>query len=296
VHSFSKQILDSTLPKEARSTLIDILRETGEAKETLHLLENVEDEMKRYASRESFSNNSPLNPFQYESRCVEFEGFIREVLALLGNRLNLNRFTPVPLKDPTIHDNLAQASLDAGFAVEHGYCDAVYVDTFGRATAHRAHIVRLSIDDVFADFQESSDQFYVVRFIALNPKTPSAHKMTVFTRMVKILLRTAIRVSGKPATSNDACVWMPSSGDWRFVKEPSPLGEITRLQRFWLRCGGVPERLFVPSSPYVIFLRDADAVAVTEEFKRQRPTSVSPYALLSRFSHFHRDTTAKLLF
>jgi hypothetical protein len=269
VYSFPKQLIDSTLPADARRILINLLNDTGEAKDTLYFLENIETEMNRYASNLPFSNNQLDRPFQYESRCFEFDGHLREVLGLLGNRVNLNGFQPLPLQDPTIHDNLAQACVKAGFFADHGYCDAVYVDTFGRATAQKSHIIRISMDDILLDIQESETQFHVIRFIALNPKMTSAHKMGVFARMVKILLRTVIRVTGKPATSNDGCVLMDSTGDWRFLKEPSPFGDISRLQRFWLRCGGVPERLFIPTSPHVVFLRDADAVEVTEELRKQ---------------------------
>ncbi|MCE9587336.1 MAG: hypothetical protein K8R57_03370 [Verrucomicrobia bacterium] len=296
MYSFPKQIIDSTLPTDARRILINLLNDTGEAKDTLYLLENIEAEMNRYASNHPLSNNQLDRPFQYESRCLEFEGFIREVLGLLGNRVNLKGFKPIPLQDPTIHANLAQACVDAGFFADHGYCDAVYVDTFGRATAHKSHVIRLSLDDIYADIRESETQFHVLRFIALNPKMTSGYKMRVFARMVKILLRTAFRVTGKPATSNDGCVLMDSSGDWRFIEEPSPYGEITRLERFWLRAGGIPERLFIPNSSYVVFLRDANALEVAREWRRQRPNEPSPYSLVSRFSHFAPASLEKLVF
>ena len=248
--------------------------------------------MIRYAS---VHRHSP-NPLYLESRCLEFESLLRDVLFDLGNRVDLNGFMPVPLEDPSIHDNLSKASKGAGFYPQHGYCDAVYIDSFGRATAGRAHIVRLSDGETFADFQEADGCFHVIRFIALCPQMPATQKMRVFVRMVKILLRTAIRVSGKPATSNDGCIRMDSSGDWRFLKESSPHGEITRLERFWLRSGAMPERYFVSNSPLLVFFRDADALELAREWRSQRPNAPSPYALVSRFSHFHPATLEKLRF
>ena len=112
--------------------------------------------------------------------------------------------------------------------------------------------------------------------------------------MVRLLLRTATRVSGKSATSNDGCIRMDSSGDWRFLKEPSLYGDITRLERFWLRSGGISEKLVIPNSPYVLFFRDADALEVAREWRIQKPNDPSPYALASRFSHFAPATLEKL--
>lgn len=290
VYSFPRQLIDSTLPADARRILINSIKDAGKSVDTVDFLEDLEGQMIRYAA----SCRRTSNPLGFESRCLEFESFLREVLSDLGNRVNLYGFTPVPLEDPTIHENLSKASKAAGLYPEHGYCDAVYMDSFGRATAHRAHIVRLSDGEIFADFQESEGSFHVIRFIALCPQMPSIQKMRVFVRMVKLLLRTAARVSGKPATSNDGCIWMDSSGDWRFLKEPSLYGDITRLERFWLRSGGISERLVIPDSPYVLFFRDADALEVAREWRIQKPNDPSPYALASRFSHFAPATLEKL--
>jgi hypothetical protein len=292
VYSLPKQLIDSILPADARRILINSIQDAGEARDTLRLFQNVEAQMLQYASDVRHS----LNPLYFESRCLEFESFLRKVLSDLGNRVDLSSFTPVPLEDPTVHENLSKASKAAGFYPEHGYCDAVYMDSLGRASAHRAHIVRLSHSDIFADFQESEGSFHVIRFIALCPQMPSIQKMRVFVRMVRLLLRTATRVSGKPATSNDGCIRMDSSGDWRFLKESSPHGDITRLERFWLRSGGISERLVIPNSPYVLFFRDTDALEVAREWRIQKPNDPSPYALASRFSHFAPATLEKLRF
>jgi hypothetical protein len=290
VYSFPKQLIDSTLPADARRILLNSIHGASEAIDTVGLLQTVEAQMHQFASDRRHSSN----PLYFESRCLEFESFLRQVLSDLGNRLDLSSFTPVPLEDPTVHENLSKASKAAGFYPEHGYCDSVYIDSFGRANAHRAHIVRLSHGDIFADFQESEGSFHVIRFIALCRQMPSIQKMRVFVRMVKLLLRTAARVSGKPATSNDGCIWMDSSGDWRFLKEPSLYGDITRLERFWLRSGGISERLVIPNSPYVLFFRDADALEVAREWRIQKPNDPSPYALASRFSHFDPATLEEL--
>lgn len=290
MYSFAKQLIDSTLPAEARRILISSIQDAGEAKDTRRLFQNVEERMIQYASH---NRHSP-NPLYFESRCLEFESFLREVLRNLGNRVDLTGFTPVSLDDPAIHDHLSKSSKAAGFCPEHGYCDSVHVDLFGRATAHKAHIVRLRHEEIYADFQETEECFHVIRFIAPCPQMPSIQKMKVFVRMVRLLLRTAPRVSGKPAITNDGCVRMDSSGDWRFLREPSPYGDITRLERFWLRSGAMPERLVVPNSSCVVFIRDADALEVAKELRILKPNAPSPYALLSRFSHFSPATIAKL--
>lgn len=290
MYSFPKQLIDSILPADALRILINSIQDAGEAKDTVRLLQSVEAQMLQYASDRRHSSN----PFYFESRCLEFESFLRKVLSDLGNRVDLNSFTPVPLEDPSIHENLSKASKAAGFYPQHGYCNAVNIDSFGRATAQRAHILRLSYGEIYADFLESEGSFHVIRFIALCPQIPTIQKMQVFVRMVRLLLRTATRVSGKPATSNDGCIRMDSSGDWRFLKESSPYGDITRLERFWLRSGGISERLVIPNSPYVLFFRDADALEVAREWRIQRPNDPSPYALASRFSHFFPATLEKL--
>ena len=290
MYSFPKQLIDSTLPADARRILINSIKDSGNADKTIDFLEDVEGQMIRYAGDRRLIRH----PLGFESRCLEFESILREVLSDLGNRVDLNGFTPVSLVDPSIHDNLSMASEEAGFKPEHGYCDAVYIDSFGRATAQRAHIVRLSAGKIFADFQEVDGCFHVIRFTARCQQMPSTQKMKIFVRMLKVLLRTAVRVSGKPATSNDGCVLMDSSGDWRFLKEPSPYGDITRLERFWLRSGGMAERLVIPNSSYIVFFKDTDALEVARELALQRPNEPSPYALASRFSHFTPATLEKL--
>jgi len=295
VLSFPKQLLDTILPTEARAILINSIKAAGEAKETVDFLQNVEAEMIRYAEN-GLLNRNAFSPFQFESKCLEFETHIRKVLKDIGNRVDLNGFDPVPLEDASIHRDLAQACELVGITPKHGYCPVVYIDTFGRATAQQAHIFRLSVKGMYVDIQEGDNAFHVIRFIAPSRRIPTIQKIRFFSMMVKLLLRTSKRVTGKSGSANDGCILMDESGDWRFLKEQSPFGPISRLERFWLRVGALPERLFVPESPLLVFFREEDALEVVRECQRLRPDSVTPYALLSRFSLYPRETVAKLRF
>ncbi|MEI6702440.1 MAG: hypothetical protein WCL71_02745 [Deltaproteobacteria bacterium] len=205
-------------------------------------------------------------------------------------------FRPQPLTDRTIHCDLAGACAEAGIIAEHGYCDAVVINDSGRARVRKDHILRFRSGEMLMDIMDGDgDSFHCIRFLAVCPKTSAIKKMKVFSQMVSVLHRTGPKVSGTPATENDNSVKMAQGGSWRFIEQKSPWGfNISRLEQFWLRVGGITTRLFDDSKNRMVFLREDEAIKFMEKFRRDFPDVPSPFYYASRHGIYSTGTLLKL--
>ena len=173
--------------------------------------------------------------------------------------------------------------------------DAVVIDDFGRARAHKDHIIRFQKDEMLMDVMDASDSFHVIRFLAVCPKTSAIKKMKVFSQMVALLHRTAPIVSGTPATENDNSVKMDQSGEWRFDEEKSVWGfNISRLQQFWHRVGGITTHLLDDGKNQMLFLIEHQAIQFMDKFRQDYPSSPSPFYYASRHGIYSPETLLKL--
>lgn len=294
---YARSLLAQTLPRDARRILLNCFEYAGEDRENVAFIRNVESAMERFASEFCSPGGSwqPTDGFAYMLRAELFDSRLRGFLHAIGGRLDMSGFTPRPLEDPAFHQDLAGACKQAGFDLQHDFCDSVRIDASGRARADSGHIVRLRAGDMFMDAEASEDSFHVVRFIADNSKQAAFGKLRTFAAMVRLLHRTAPVLTAKAASVNDRSVFMAKGGEWRFKTEESVWGfSISRLERFWLRAGAVPERILGGDSRVLALFREDRALEFAKEFRREKPDSASPFFYASRQGIYKAETLALL--
>ena len=293
---YANYLLNETLPPDALRILRSCLIFCGKADLTLALLDNLDAKMAEYASTfRSPSNDLIPSPAGcFIRRCEEFDHELRKVLLDIGPRVDLSTFRPEPLTDPTIHDGLAGACLAFGITVLHGYCEGVSIDGFGKARAEKKHVLRVKKGEILMDVMAIGPAaFHVVRYLA-NSKTSAILKMKMFSTMISLLFRTCTEISGSAASVNDASVFM-EQGEWRFKEQESVWGfPISRLERFWLRCGAVSTRFIEDEKPRLILLKDCEAVEFLKRFRQEKTDGPSPFFYASRHGIYSPETLQKL--
>jgi len=297
VDLYALSLLIDTLPDDALRILKSSLRFADPADRRLDLLDNLQRKMLRYASNfhSPTGNSIPATGFCYKARCNDFINSLRELLRGLKSRIDLTNLSLKPLTDPSIHENLAGACKQAGISAEHGFCEIVKISESGRARAGKSHILRLTKGEVLIEFSDNGDSFHLFRVLAMSRKESAVLKLKTFSEMLNILFRTVKKVTARSASYDDLTVKMGACGDWRFEIEQSIWGfEFSRLNRFWLRAGAIPERLLNPKSDVLVFLRKDYALEFLEKFREGCPDSPSPWFYASRFGIYSPDLLIRL--
>lgn len=276
--------------------MIRCLRYSGKADVALEYLEDLQRSINRFASefRSPSGETIPSPPCAYIKRCEEFIYELREFLLGVGPRIDLTTFYPQPLTDPNIHDDLAGACRAMGISADHGYCDGVSIDAFGKARAENRHVLRLKKGEILMDVMASGPAtFHVVRYLA-NSKASAILKMKTFSTMISLLFRTSKEISGSAASVNDNSVFM-EQGDWRFKEQKSVWGfPISRLERFWLRAGAVTNRFIAEEKPRLLLFGEGAAMDFLKQFRQEQPDGPSPFFYASRHGIYSSETLQNL--
>ena len=118
--------------------------------------------------------------------------------------------------------------------------------------------------------------------------------MSVFSKMVRLLLRTVPIVSGRPAKKNDGTVYM-KNGDWRFEKERSVFGdEVSRLGLYWMRAGAINGKVIGEDDSILVFLNAERALEEAERHKKINPNAPKIYHYASAWGVYPKEVLLKL--
>jgi hypothetical protein len=290
----TKNLIEKTLPADARKILRKCFEHAGDSYESIAFLDGLESRMHQHAMEQPSPMGFPIppSPHQYRDRCEEFDLQLRNWLFKdVGSRMDPNTLELVTVSDSTLHNDLLGACRNSEIELQRGFAAAVEVDGYGRAEAVEKPILRLSKDRMFMDVVEGKDSFHVARFVAADKKTSPVRKFATFVEMIQLLHRTAPIVTGQVAKKDDLTIHL-DGGSWRFEKEQSVWGfPVSRLERFWLRAGAVPLRVLrTDGDPKVIaLLREDEALEEIQRFKKGNPTAITPWHYASQKGIYERD-------
>jgi hypothetical protein len=275
-------LIKRTLPDDARRILKACFEAAGDSAESIAYLNGLEGKMHQHASNQQTPFGISILPsfHDYQIRCEEFDQQLRRWLHDdVGPRLDPQTLSPVPVTDSSLHEDLVGACKNSRIELQRGFADAVDISPYGRASASRKAVLRLSKGEIFMDVVGGQNSFHVARFVAADRKISPLRKFAVFVEMIKLLHRTARIVTGKVATKDDPTIHLDGA-NWRFEKEPSIWGfDVSRLERFWLRAGAVPMRVLrKDGDPKVIaLLREDEVLNEIEKARKANPTAPSPW-------------------
>ena len=292
-------LIKRTLPDDARRILKACFEAAGDSAESIAYLNGLEGKMHQHASNQQTPFGISILPsfHDYQSRCEEFDQQLRRWLHDdVGPRLDPQTLSPVPVTDSSLHEDLVGACKNSRIELQRGFADAVDISPYGRASASRKAVLRLSKGEIFMDVVGGQNSFHVARFVATDKKISPFRKFAVFVEMIQLLHRTAPIVTGKVATKDDPTIHL-DSGDWRFKKEQSVWNfPVSRLERFWLRAGAVPLRVLrQDGDPSVIaLLREDEAVKEIEKFSATNPAAPSPWFYASNHGIYSKNTLKTL--
>ena len=285
-------VLKEYLPDKARNTILRILRNNNIYDERIDILNNLEQILKASieSSRGPTGDFVGYHPHVYRKIVSEFEFSLKEMLLDIGNLIDISTYLSGISK---YHDDAFMAIYENcrshDLTCEIGCCDGFIVDNNGNSDHANIPLLRISDENSLFEFTKISDeQLHVSRFIY--PEGNTFQKIQWFKKILKILFRNISVVSGSAATCNDQSVKMGSDGNWRFESIPTVFGfNVNRLYQFWLRCGGLPMRLFGKNANLIYFLREEAAIRALQQYNDESPKKVSPLHYASPFGIYSKD-------
>ena len=292
---FGQTLLATTLPAEAVQIIQNSFKGTGDP--FSQWLDNLPDKLDAYTADpvNAVGIRLPTNPFYKNTRAIEFIELLRGFLSEVGSRLDLYRYSPRSLSESPLVEMMAAAAKEQNIDLEYGVCPAVRIES-GYAIVAEAQVIKLRCADIFLDVEFSDKHAHIIRAKAICKKTVSNRKLSVFSKMIRILFMLGVPfVSGNPTTKNTGCAFM-ENGEWRFETEETLFGlTVTKLEKFWLCAGAVPARLTEVGSPYLYFLREDRAFSFIENYRETHPeVTASPFYCASRNSIYDKETLSRL--